>query len=147
MVVCRRCGCGVYRVLVLKNRRACYSSWIWFLFGVVKKMLRKATLKGIVMPLFLHSKKPLDLDASPFSSKELTSLINKIIEIEIEYTEIDDYRDSFISNYANASLSKGEAIKETVRMIMENDGAVAQLSELANATGINHLSTMLLFRC
>ncbi|PDP81803.1 hypothetical protein CLI72_06105 [Porphyromonas gingivalis] len=90
-----------------------------------------------VMPLFLCSKKQLDVNKSSLTKKELTSLINKIIEKEKQESGIEDYKDSFLSNYADTySLEKNSAIKEAVGMILEsNSTAVDQISELCNAVG------------
>ena len=108
-----------------------------FYLASSENVARGYTSTEKVMPLFLCSKKQLDVNKSPLSKKELTSLINKIIEKEIQESEIEDYRDSFLSNYADTySLKKNSAIGETVGMILaSNSTAVDQISELCNAVG------------
>lgn len=92
---------------------------------------------GNIMSLFLKSKKQLDINEKPLTEKELTNLINKVIEKEIQTYEIEDYKDSFISNYVDTySLKKDKSIKEAARMILEsNERAVDQISEISNAVG------------
>ncbi|MGP1515514.1 MAG: ADP-ribosyltransferase-containing protein [Bacteroidales bacterium] len=102
-----------------------------------KDVARGYSKTGNIMSLFLKSKKQLDIDEKPLTEKELTNLINKVIEKEIQTNEIEDYKDSFISNYVDTySLKKDKAIKEVVRMILESsESAVEQISEISNVVG------------
>ncbi len=108
-----------------------------FYLASSENVARGYTSTEKVMPLFLCSRKQLDVNKSSLTKKELTSLINKIIEKEIQESGIEDYKDSFLSNYADTySLEKKRAISEAVGMIHESSAtAVDQISELCNAVG------------
>lgn len=92
---------------------------------------------GNVMPLFLNSRKFIDIKAKALTTKELKDLIDNILYLEVKEYELDDYKDGFLSNYADTySLSKSQVVTEAINMIKAaGDTAVDQISELANATG------------
>jgi hypothetical protein len=94
---------------------------------------------GSMVEAYLSMQKPLDSKQKPFNIKQTSSILNKIVDIEIEKfsDEITDYKDSFLSNFVDTySLSKAQAIKEVAQSILEgSDTAVDQISELSNVVG------------
>lgn len=94
---------------------------------------------GSLIEAYLSMKKPISSKMKRFNKKEISKVINKIVEIEISQfpDEISDYKDSFLSNFVDTySISKSQAISEVADVLIEgNDTAVDQISELSNVVG------------
>lgn len=94
---------------------------------------------GNVIEVYLNIRNPLSKDSKGFSKKELSLIINKLIDLEMqEYgDDIESYKDTFISNYVDTySMSRTSAVKEIAQIIYEQEeGAIDNISELANSSG------------
>lgn len=92
---------------------------------------------GKLFEVYLSIKKPLDVNAKPFSRKQLTRLVRSVVSTEIEeYPEVKTYKDGFLSNIVDTySTSLSAAINEAVDMLPNNDDAIAQISVIANILG------------
>lgn len=94
---------------------------------------------GATLECFLSIRKPLPLGRKRFTRAQLRKILKAAVALEIEQSggEIEDYRDSFISNYADTySSSFAAALAEAAEMEWEgSDTAVDQISSIANAAG------------
>jgi len=94
---------------------------------------------GNLMKVYLSMKKPIDTKNKRFSVSELKKIINTAIDNEIKKYdgEIEDYKDSFISNYVDTyGMSRDAAVSEVAQILYDNnDNAVDQISELVNVYG------------
>lgn len=94
---------------------------------------------GRVISAYLDLQNPIANNAPRFNIKQLTKVIDDIIEKEISQSggDVNNYRDTFISNYTNTySTPRNRAVREVADTVFEgNDNAIDQIAELANATG------------
>lgn len=94
---------------------------------------------GATLECFLSLQKPLPMNRKRFTRAQLVKILKTAVKLEIAQSggEIEDYRDSFLSNYADTySLSFSAALTEAADMLFGgNDIAIDQIAELANVAG------------
>lgn len=94
---------------------------------------------GATLECFLSVKRPLPLRQKRFTKAQLTKILKATVELEIASSdgEIEDFRDSFLSNYADTySISFRAALSEAAEMEWDgSDTAVDQIASIANAAG------------
>lgn len=92
---------------------------------------------GSLTAAFLRMERPMPFDQRTFSIAQLRKIIGLIVDAEVSEGEIDDYRDSFLSNFVDTySNSRERAIDAVAQQIREgNERAVDAIAELANVSG------------
>ena len=94
---------------------------------------------GSLVEAYLSMHNPLDLGAPAFNVSQLKKVIKRAVEIEAKEnpSEIQNYKDSFLSNFVDTySLSESRAIDLVAQQLFDgNKKAVDQISEISNVVG------------
>lgn len=97
---------------------------------------------GSVMPAYLALSNPVDENAS-IDQSQAEDLVRKAVELEIQQyqDEIEDYRDSFMSNVVDTySTDEASAVREVASVLAENENIPDAIAELANIMGGKELA-------
>lgn len=94
---------------------------------------------GSVVSTYLSMQKPMPLKQKPFGKSVLKKILKRVVENEIVKCpdEVADYKDSFLSNYADTySMSFDRALDVASSMVNDgSDTALDQIADIANVSG------------
>jgi len=92
---------------------------------------------GSLVQAFVSMQNPMPVGQRAFPTKQVEKIINLMVDAEIALGDVDDYKDTFISNYVDTySVSRASAVREVARILVDsNDTAIDQIAELGNSAG------------
>ena len=92
---------------------------------------------GSLVQAFVSMQNPMPVGQRALPTKQVEKVINHMVDAEIALGDVDDYKDTFISNYVDTySVSRASAVREVARILVDsNDTAIDQIAELGNSAG------------
>lgn len=97
---------------------------------------------GSLAEVYLNIRKPLSKDEKSLSKATVKKLLKRLASLQVEKNadEIADYKDGFLSDYADTySLSEEEVLNKAAESLAANKTALEQIAELGNVVGDKQL--------